>query len=260
MCKWSSRSIFPKFVASALTAIILSGGACYERPTKITSKGIQASEIVPSYWLRDSIDSCETIFDKPRFNLKSNSNKNVDLIAPGKFTFNGKDLVNDKAKTNKQKIDPDIFLIPCQNGNAEFVFTDDRGGERKDILNLSKIELQLPKTPVDRSKDLKIAILGAAYPKDTEIKARINSEIKGDGYDDMVMDRDEYKGDRTRITFDKNTQTLTIPTQVLKRIKTKQPILRLEVKTTLNYQYPDKHSSPWFQYEYWTKKQQILLK
>jgi hypothetical protein len=256
MYRWSSRSIFPKFIASALTAISLSSGACYEMPTKITSKGIQASEIVPSYWLRESSNSCETIFDKPRFNLKSNSNKNVDLIAPAKFTFKGKALVSDRSKN----IDPDTFLISCQNGNAEFVFTDDRGGERKDILNLSKIEIQLPKTPVDRSKDLKIAVLGAAYPKDTEIKARIDSEIKGDGYDDMVMDQDEYKGDRTRITFDKNTQTLTIPTQVLKRIKTKHPILSLEVKTTLNYQYPDKHSSPWFQYEYWTKKQQILLK
>jgi hypothetical protein len=260
MYRWSSRSIFPKFVASALTAIILSGGACYERPTKITSKGIKASEIVPSYWLRESSNSCETIFDKPRFNLKSNSDKNVDPIAPAKFTFKGKALVDEKPKTNKQMIDPDTFLISCQNGNAEFVFTDDRGGERKDILNLSKIELQLPKTPVDRSKDLKIPIVGAAYPQNMDIKTRVDSEIEDDGYDDMMMDTNDYKGDRTRITFDAKTQTLTIPARVLTRLKTKQPKITLEVNVRLYQEYPDKHSSPWFQYEYWTKKQPILLK
>jgi hypothetical protein len=255
-----SRITIQHFTASALVALLLSGGACYELPTTISSAGIQSSDLVPNYWLRESIDSCEMIFDKPRFNLKSNSNKRVDLISPAKFTFKGKPLVKDIVKTEKDKIDDGIFVLPCENGNAEFVVTDDRGGERRDKLNLSKIKIKLPQTPIDRSKDLKIAVLGAGYPKDTEIKSRIDSEIQGDGYDDMMMDIDDYKGDPTRITFDKNTQTLTIPTQILKRIKTKQPILRLEVKTSLYYEYPDKHGSPWFQYEYWTPKQKLVLK
>jgi hypothetical protein len=250
------RITIQHFTASALVALLLSGGACYELPTTIPSTGIPVADMVPNYWLRESIDSCEMIFDEPRLNLKSNSNKEINLTFPAKFTFQGKHLVQNKGTPGREK----TFVLPCENGDAEFVLTDDRGGVRRDKLNLSKIKIQLPKTPIDRSKDLKIAVLGAAYPKDTEIKTRIDSEILDDGYDDTMMDTDEYKGDRTRITFDKNTQTLTIPTQVLKRIKTKQPILRLEVKTSLYYKYPDKHSSPWFQYEYWTKKQQILLK
>jgi hypothetical protein len=256
MDKFSSRSTFKKIIVITLTAITLSGGACYEKPSEITSQGIKVSELVPSYWLRESIDSCEMIFDEPRFNLKSNSNKRINLTFPAKFTFQGKPLVQDKGKPGQEA----TFVLPCENGDGEFVVTDDRGGERRDKLNLSKIKLQLPQIPIDRSKDLKISVIGAAYPKDTDIKARIESEFPGDGYDDMTMDTDDYKGDRTRITFDKNTQILTIPTQVLKRIKTKQPILRLEVKTSLYYEYPDKHSSPWFQYEYWTPKQKIMLK
>ncbi len=255
-----ARITIQHFAASALVALLLSGGACYELPTTISGTGIAASDIVPSYWLRESIDACEMIFDKPRFNLKSNSNKRVDLISPARFTFKGKPLVKDKVKAEKDRIDDDIFVLPCENGNAEFVVTDDRGGERRDKLNLSKIKIQLPSTPIDRSQDLKIAVVGAAYPQDTEIKARIDSELPEDGYDEMMMNIDDYKGDPTRITFDKNTQILTIPTQVLKRIKTKRPILRLEVKTSLYYEYPDKHSSPWFQYEYWTPPQKIVLK
>jgi hypothetical protein len=251
-----SRITIQHFTASALVALLLSGGACYELPTTIDSAGISASDLVPDYWLRESIDSCEMIFDKPRFNLKANSNKRIDLIPPAKFTFKGKPLV----KAEKDKINDGIFVLPCENGDAEFVITDDRGVERRDKLNLSKLKIQLPQIPIDRSKDLKIAVIGAAYPKETEIKTRIDSQIAGDGYDDMMMDMDDYKGDRTRITFDKDTQILTIPTQVLKRIKTKQPILRLEVKTSLYYWYPDKHGSPWFQYEYWTPKQKLVLK
>jgi hypothetical protein len=245
-----------QFSASILTATLLSGGACYEKPSDITSQGIKVAELVPSYWLRESNDACEMIFDEPRFNLKSNSNKRINLTLPAKFTFQGKPLIQDKGKLGQEK----AFILPCENGNAEFVVTDDRGGERRDKMNLGKLKIQLPQTPIDRSKDLKISVIGAAYPKDTDIKARIESELEGDGYDDMMMDMDDYKGDRTRITFDKQTQILTIPTQVLKRIKTKQPILRLEVKTSLYYEYPDKHSSPWFQHEYWTPKQKIMLK
>jgi hypothetical protein len=250
------RSSVQQFFASTLTVILLSGGACYEKPSIITSQGIAVSDLVPSYWLRESIDSCEMIFDQPRFNLKSNSNKRIDLTFPAKFTFQGKHLVQDKGKPGREE----TFLLPCENGDGEFVVTDERGKERRDKLNLRKIKLQLPQTPIDRSQDLKIPITGAAYPKDMEIKARIDSQFEGDGYDDMMMDLADYKGDPTRITFDKKTQILTIPTQVLKRIKTKQPILRLEVKTSLYYEYPDKHSSPWFQYEYWTKRQPIVLK
>jgi hypothetical protein len=256
MYRSSIQTTVQQFLASTLTAILLSGGACYEKPSMISSQGIPVSDLVPSYWLRESIDSCEMIFDEPRFNLKSNSNKRIELTFPAKFTFQGKPLIQDKGKPGREE----TFLLPCENGDGEFVVTDDRGKERRDKLNLRKIKLQLPQTPIERSKDLKIPVTGAAYPKDMEIKARIDSELEGDGYDDMMMNTEEYKGDRTRITFDKTTQTLTIPTQVLKRIRTKQPILRLEVKTSLYYEYPDKHSSPWFQYEYWTPKQKIVLK
>lgn len=244
------------YVAGLLVAILLSGGACYELPTTITSEEISVSDLVPSYWLRESIDACVMIFDEPRFNLKSNRNKRVDLTFPAKFTFQGKPLVQDKGKPGAEK----TFILPCENGNADFVVTDERGKERRDKLNLSKIKLQLPQTPVDRSQDLKILVIGAAYPQNTEIKTRIESEIAGDSYDDMMMNTEEYKGDRTRITFDNKTQVLTIPARVLKKIKTKQPILRLEVNTTLYYEYPDKISSPWFQYEYWTPSQKIVLK
>jgi hypothetical protein len=255
-----SRIKIQHLTASALVALLLSGGACYELPTTIDSVGISASDLVPNYWLRESIDSCEMIFDKPRFNLKANSNKRIDLIPPAKFTFKGKPLIKEKPKTEKDKTDDNLFILPCENGDAEFVVTDDRGGERRDKLNLRKIKLQLAQTPIDRSKDLKIPVVGAPYPQDMDMQARIESEIEGDGYNDVMMNMSDYKGDPTRITFDKNTQILTIPTQVLKRIKTKQPILRLEVKTSLYYEYPDKHSSPWFQYEYWTPPQKIVLK
>ncbi len=250
-----SRITIQHFAASALVALLLSGGACYELPSIIPSTGIPVADIVPNYWLRESLDSCEMALDQPRFNLKSNSNKRIDLVFPAKFTFQGKDLVTRKSETAGEP-----FILPCENGDALFTIIDNSGGKRVDKLNLRKIELKVPQTPIDRSKDLKIAVLGVAYPKDTEIKTRIDSEILDDGYDDMIMNIDEYKGDRTRITFDNNTQTLTIPTQVLKRIKTKQPILRLEVKTSLYYEYPDKHSSPWFQYEYWTPKQKLVLR
>ena len=147
------------FVATALVGFLLSGGACYELPTTITSEGIPASDLVPSYWLRESIDSCQMIFDQPKFNLKSNSNKRVSLVAPAKFTFKGKPLIKEKPKTENNSIDDNIFILPCENGDAEFVVTDDRGGERRDKLNLSKIKLQLPQTPIDRSKDCSAARL-----------------------------------------------------------------------------------------------------
>ena len=245
-----------QFTTSILTVILLSGGACYEKPSEISSQGIKVSELVPNYWLRESIDSCEMIFDEPRLNLKSNSNKRINLTFPAEFTFQGKSLFQNKGKPGQET----TFLLPCENGNAEFVVTDDRGGERRDKLNLSKIKLQLPQTPIDRSKDLKIPVIGAVYPNEMEIKTRIDSEIQGDGYDDMMMNTEEYKGDRTPITFDNKTQTLTIPSRVLKNLKTKQPKIRLEVKISLYYEYPDKHRSPWFQYEYWTPKQPLVLK
>ena len=230
------------------------GGACYEKPSTIPSTGIKASDIVPNYWLRQSIDRCELAFDRPRFNLQSSSNKRINLIPPAKFTFQGKALVNDKNKLD------DVFVLPCENGTAEFVVTDDRGGERRDKVDLSKIKLQLPQTPVDRSKDLRIPLLGAAYPKNMEIQTRMTGSASTDNYDDAFMNTEEYQGDRTRITFDAKSQVLTIPARVLKRIKSKQPTIQLEVKISLLYQYPTKESSPWLQYEYWTPSAVIKLK
>jgi hypothetical protein len=256
----SSVETIKQFTASVLVALLLSGGACYEKQSIITSEGIKAADIVPNYWLRQSISACEMALDRPRFNLKSNSNKQINLISPAKFTFQGKLLVKDKPKIDKEKIDENIFILPCENGIAEFVVTDDRGGERRDRVDLSKLKLLLPQNPVDRSKDLKIPILGAAYPQDTNIQTRIEGSSSADNYDDMFMNTDEYKGDRTRITFDPKTQVLTIPSQILKRIKSNNPIIRLEVKIRLYYQYPDKHSSPWFQHEYWTPAATIKLK
>jgi hypothetical protein len=206
----SSPATIKQFAASAIVALLLSGGACYEKQSIITSEGIKAADIVPNYWLRQSISACEMAFDRPRFNFKSSSNKQINLIPPAKFTFRGKLL---------EKIDESIFILPCENGIAEFVVTDDRGGERRDRVDLSKLKLLLPQTPVDRSKDLKIPILGAAYPQDTNIQTRMEGSSSAANYDDMLMNTDEYKGDRTRITFDPKTQVLTIPSQILKRIK-----------------------------------------
>ncbi len=249
-----SRITIQHFAASALVAILLSGGACYELPTTIPSIGIPVADIVPNYWLRESRDSCEMAFDQPRFNLKSNSNKRIDLVFPAKFTFQGKDLVTRKSETAGEP-----FILPCENGNALFTIVDNSGGERVDKLNLRKIELKIPQTPIDRSQDLKIPIGGNIYER-MEIETTIEGSSIDDGYNDMLMNTEEYKGDRTPITFDPKTKILTIPTQVLKRIKSNRPKIQLEVKNSLYYEYPDKHSSPWFQYHYSTPKQTLNLK
>jgi hypothetical protein len=256
----SPLTTIQKFTVGALVTLLLSGGACYEKPITIPSTGIKASDMLPNYWLRQSIDRCELAFDRPRFNLQSSSNKRINLIPPAKFTFQGKALLNNKSTTNENKLDDDIFILPCENGTAEFVVTDDRGGERRDKVDLSKIKLQLPQTPVDRSKDLQIPIRGAAYPQHMEIQTRMTGSASTDNYDDMLMNTEEYQGDRTRITFDAKSQVLTIPARILKRIKSKQPTIQLEVKISLLYQYPTKESSPWLQYEYWTPSATIRLK
>jgi hypothetical protein len=243
----------PKFSASILVALLLSGGACYELPNTIDSTGIAASEIVPNYWLRQSIDRCEMAFDRPRFNLKSNSNKQINLLPPAKFTFKGKSLPTIKPD------DGGDLILPCENGVAEFVVTDDRGSERRDKVDLSKITLQIPATAVDRATDLKIPVVGAAYPQAMDIQTRVEGSSSADNYDDMSIDTAEYQGDRTRITFDKKTQILTIPKQILNRIKTDRPTIRLAVKITMYERYPDNHSSPWLQYEYWTPAATIKL-
>jgi hypothetical protein len=256
-----SRIKIQYFAASGLVALLLSGGACYELPNTITSAGISASDLVPDYRLEEWIDSCQMVFNKPSFNLKSGRNKQVDLIPPAKFTFKGKPLIKAKPKTEKDKTDDNVFILPCENGDAEFVVTDDIGGERRDKLNLRKIKLQLPQTPIDRSQDLKIPIDGNIYER-MEIETTIagSSIGDGDGYNDMLMNTQEYKGDRTRIVFDPKTKILTIPTQVLKRIKSNRPKIQLKVKNSLYYQYPEKDSSAWFQYNYWTPKQTLNLK
>jgi hypothetical protein len=260
-----------QFIATGITVLLLSGGACYELPSTIENKDIKASDLVPSYDLsefRESNSKCNLLLQRPKFNLKTDSLKGIELVAPATVTFQGKSLIKDNPPSKNGSKDGkkiannnNTLIMPCENGIVEFVMTDRFGGERRDKVDLRKIKLRLPKIPIDRSKNLDIEVLNAPYPKETDFHIDIQDDGTSEGYhEDVASTGSSLDPTIPRPRFDPATHILTIPKQALQQIKSKQPIFTLELKTNLYYTYPDRHGSPWFRYNYRTSSQTLNLK
>ena len=243
------------YVAATFTLIFLSGGACYEFPKTITSKGLSASSILPEYIIYESNSDrkklCSFNMVKPSFLL--NSLRIVQLIPPAKLTFQGKPVNLDQSTG-----------FPCQHQIGEFVLTDDRGEKRIDKYNFQQVKLPTEKIVADRSQDLRIKLLNVAYPQNTDFQ--ISIDVTGqETYKSAVRSfsekyRSEIVGD-LRPLFESDSQTLVIPSNVLKNIKGKIAKLDLRTEVQLFTKYPDEASRfNSFRYNYFIPPISIELK
>jgi hypothetical protein len=230
-----------KYIAATFTLLLLSGGACYEFPKTIESTGLSASSLFPEYTIYEQYPGgkgCEFKVEIPDFSL--DSVRNVILTPPANVTFQGKVLALTQGSHNK---------FPCQHQIVEFVLTDDKGGKRTDKFDLQQAKLLTTKITADRSQDLRIPLQDFVYRQGVDVQTSALDLVtivgNDEARDSRLQVRDFSKKypvenpDKTQLLFDRDTQTLIIPTAILKSIKDKTTSIKLIATVTIFNKRPD---------------------
>jgi hypothetical protein len=230
-----------KYIAATFTLLLLSGGACYEFPKTIESTGLSASSLFPEYTIYEQYPSgkgCEFKVEIPEFSLSSV--RNVVLTPPANVSFQGKTLALTKGSHNK---------FSCQPQTVEFVLTDDKGGKRTDKFDLQQAKLLTTKITADRSQDLRIPVQDFVYRQGVDVQTSALDLVLIVGNDEARDPRSQVRDfsqkypvqnpDKTQPLFDRDTQTLIIPTAILQSIKDKTTSIRLIATVTVFNKRPD---------------------
>jgi hypothetical protein len=161
-------------------------------------------------------------------------------MPPANVTFQGKVLSHNQESKNK-------FL--CQRQTVEFILTDDQGGKRVDKFNFQQAKFPAAKIIADRSQDLRIQVKDFVYRQGVNIQTSsldLNLIIGKDTQESTTSEirtfSKKYRPDnqdQTRPLFDRDTQTLIIPTAILKNIKAKTTSMGLAVQVIVFNKRPD---------------------
>ncbi len=223
-------------IATTFTLISLSGGSCHTAPKIITSEGLSAANIFPEYSIYEhnngEQNKCYFIVEPPELILDSRNV--VSLTPPANVTFQGKTLSLVKASANK---------FPCQHQIVEFVLTDNKGGKRIDRFNLQQAKFSVSKITADRSQDLQIQLRDFIYRKDIDLLdlsliigrgAEESRELEIRSFSKNPAENEH----KSQPMFDRDTQTLILPAEMLKNIKHQTTSIRLAAKVTIINQHP----------------------
>ena len=221
---------FSKYLAATFTLLLLSGGACYQKHETISSKGLTATQLLPSYSIEEnnSDNQSKCSMDVRQNGVTLDRQHGIELIPPTSITFQGKPLVLNK-----------LVKFPCQRPIGEFVIVDDRGGKRTDKFDLRRLKFALAKIPAMRSQDLRIKIVEAPYPENTNLS--ITFDLDGPNLETVKV-RNVVDSSNLLPMFNRSAQTVIIPAQILQRLKGKAIKIRLRAEVELDTKYPNDSS------------------